>query len=86
MPKDMLGMMGDKDDSEDEYSSESDSEPASELMTAARDAFPDQEWNEERLAALKELIHLCSETDYGEEPKKKSGDEGLALVFGKPKK
>ena len=38
-----------------------------ELSAAASAAFPDIKWDGSRLAALKDLIHLCSEKDYGDE-------------------
>lgn len=85
----MLDSYG-KGGSEDEESSE---EP-SELQSAASAAFPDQEWDESRLSALKDLIMLCSGSDYAagdDDEETKPGSKGpgkdvLALMFGKPEK
>jgi hypothetical protein len=65
--------------------------PASdELKQAAAEAFPDEDWSDERLGALKTLMKLCMGKDYGDdEPDGDEGDDkhaGLALLFGKPKK
>jgi hypothetical protein len=60
-----------------------------ELKQAAEEAFPDSgEWTDDRLAALKELIKMCSGADYGEEESEGESPhkETLALLFGKPKK
>lgn len=57
-----------------------------ELSAAASAAFPDIEWDGTRLAALKDLIHLCSRKDYGDEEMGSDDKGGLALVFGEPKK
>ena len=50
---------------------------------AAREAFPNNDWDEDSLAAFKEAIRICVEKDDGEiKPK-----GGLALLFGPgPKK
>lgn len=77
-----------KDDSSDSpgYSDE-------EFASAAKAAFPNEDWDDERLHAFKELIHMCAE-EGEEEEGEDDGDEGggmghspkLALVFGgKPK-
>lgn len=67
--------------------------PASdELRQAAAEAFPDEDWDDERLGSLKALIKLCMGTDYGDEDKGEEGGDddakhaGLALLFGSPKK
>ena len=77
---------------------EADDNPAeesSELKDAASAAFPDQEWDESRLSALKDLIMLCSGSDYaddgGGDEEESSGSKGpgksvLALMFGGKKK
>lgn len=62
-----------------------------DLKQAAEEAFPDEEWSEERLGALKTLIKLCSGADYGSEKEESGGGDDhaakLALIFGgKPKK
>jgi len=54
--------------------------------TEVRAAFPDMEWDPDRLMALKEAIKICVDTDYGdEEAAEDEGDseEGLAMVFGR---
>lgn len=71
-------------DADVESESEGESESDPELMSAASAAFPDFDWTPDRLSALKDLIHLCSNKDYDDEPKDE-GDGGLALVFGEPK-
>lgn len=73
-------------ESEDEFSEETEADTADpELMSAARAAFPDQEWDATRLAALKDFIHLCANKDYDEDSEPDEGEGGLALVFGEPK-
>lgn len=64
-----------------------------EVAAAAREAFPDEDWTDERLSALTDLIHACMDKmDHGEMGKGKMGSKkekgmgGLALVFGAPKK
>lgn len=56
---------------------------------AITEAFPDNDWTPDRLAAMKEAIRLCLEQDkaggYDEGPKDK-GKSGLALIFGAPEK
>lgn len=76
---------------EPEEDVEDEPEKASPLMEAAQTAFPDQEWDEDRLAGLKELLRLCSGTSYDEDdedmgpPKKKPGTLEVA-IFGPGKK
>lgn len=70
---------------------EEPSEDSGELGSAASAAFPDQEWDESRLSALKDLIRLCSQSEYPEEAAEeddgeKKGSDMLALMFGNPKK
>ena len=67
---------------------EAPDEELDDFSAAISEAFPDQTWDEDRLAAMKEAIRICVEKDqaggYGEKPKEKGG---LALIFGpKPKK
>lgn len=76
----------------DSMTDEGPSEESGELGSAAAAAFPEQEWDEARLAALKDLIHLCSQSEYGSEiededdgpvpGKKGPGRDVLALMFG----
>jgi hypothetical protein len=72
-------------------------EPQNDEERAFAEAFPDNDWSEDRMAAFKEGIRLCFERhsagDYGgdegmsEEPPSDSGGKGgLALLFGEPKK
>lgn len=66
-------------------------EPKDDEEEAFVEAFPDNAWNEERMAAFKEGIRLCferhSKGEYGPEEKPSGGDKGgLALIFGEPKK
>lgn len=54
-------------------------------------AFPEKEWDADSLAAMKEAIRICAQTDYAEEEEdeedEKPGKGTLALIFGgKPKK
>lgn len=54
-------------------------------------AFPDDDWDDERLSAFKEAIHICYEEAEGGEDMADEGKEPdhastLALLFGKPKK
>lgn len=64
-------------------------EDGGEFEQAAREAFPDQEWDEARLDALKTLVKICMSGD-GDGESEPDGDEGgkgtLALLFGGPKK
>ncbi len=58
-----------------------------EFAKAAQEAFPDQEWDEARLDALKTMVKICMSGGGEAEP---DGDEPgkgtLALMFGAPKK
>jgi hypothetical protein len=67
-----------------------DAPASSPLQEAAEAAFPGTPWDEDRLAALKELIHLCSGESYDDEEEADEGDKpksNLALIFGAaPKK
>lgn len=68
---------------------EEDAPASSPLQEAAEAAFPGEPWDEDRLAALKELIHLCSGESYEEEEEDDEGESpksNLALIFGTPKK
>ena len=87
----MEGMM----DSYGSGGSEGEESPEgpSELQSAASAAFPDQEWDESRLAAMKDLIMLCSGSDYAADEdedtspaKKGPGKDVLELMFGPKKK
>lgn len=72
----------------DMMSSESD-EPLDDFGMAITEAFPDNDWNPERLAAMKEAIRLCVEKDEAgeyDEDEKSKGKGGLALIFGAPEK
>jgi hypothetical protein len=55
-----------------------------DFTMAAEEAFPDMAGDSLRIAALKEAIKLCLESDYDDKPKK--GSDGLALIFGPGKK
>jgi hypothetical protein len=68
-------------------------EPDDDESRAFVEAFPDNAWDEDKMAAFKEGIRLCFERhsagDYGgesEKPSGKGGDPGIALLFGEPKK
>lgn len=68
------------DDNEDYDYGESEDE----FGEAIREAFPGEEWDEDRLAALKEAIRICVENDQEDKPPPKGS---LALLFGPgPKK
>lgn len=59
------------------------------FASAIADAFPGEEWDEGRVAAMKEAIRLCMQKDEAPEggpPAPKKGGLDLALVFGGPKK
>lgn len=56
-----------------------------DFAAAIQAAFPNEDWDEDRLAAFKDAIHMCASGDYeesaegeGDEPKKGT----LALLFG----
>lgn len=70
-------------------------EPKDDEERAYMEAFPDNAWDESRMAALKEGVRLCVEKNASGEysggedmDEKRSGGkgEGLALIFGAPKK
>lgn len=68
-------------------------EPKDDEERAYMEAFPDNAWDEDRMAAMKEGVRLCVEKnmagEYGgdSEEKPPSGKGGgLALIFGEPKK
>lgn len=77
---------GDGGDSDEE--SESSDEAKSEFQKSAEAAFPGEHWDEERLAALKDLVHQCAEGyPDADDAKGKSNAGPLAvLAFGKPSK
>lgn len=59
------------------------------FASAIADAFPGEEWDEGRVAAMKEAIRLCMQKDeMGGPPAPGGGKKGvdLALIFGGPKK
>lgn len=67
------------------------SEESDEFAQAASEAFPDEDWTPDRLAALKEAIRICASADYkSDDADVGGGDEGkkglMALLFAKPKK
>lgn len=64
---------------------EPEAEESSPLKEAASEAFPDTVWDENRLAALKELIHLCSGKTYDEDAEEEKPKSNLAVIFGAPK-
>jgi hypothetical protein len=76
LPKEESGDELDDDEPlpEDDYGSDED-----DFGAAIREAFPDQEWDSSRLAALKEAIRICAEGDKGDEP-------GLAVLLGEMSK
>lgn len=67
-------------------------EPKDDEERAYVEAFPENAWDENRMAAMKEGVRLCVEKNAGgeySEPEEKpssSGKGGLALIFGEPKK
>ena len=84
-PDDMMGMMGDDEES---------SEPVDEFERFAAKAWPDMAGDSERMMAAKEAIKICLEADQegeyeggGEAPKpKKKGAIDMAFIFPGPKK
>jgi len=67
--------------------------PKDDEERAYMEAFPDNAWDEDRMAAMKEGVRLCVEKQMageydsgGEEEKPSKGGGGLALIFGEPKK
>lgn len=78
----------DDPDAPDDEESESSDEEKSEFQQAAEEAFPGEHWDEARLAALKDLIHQCTEGyPDADASKGKSKPGALALLaFGKPSK
>ena len=64
---------------------EDDDDYLGDFSAAVQEAFPNEDWDDDRIADLKEAIRLCVEEDQGGGEKKKPGT--LALIFGgKPKK
>lgn len=64
-----------------------DSDPA--FADAIMEAFPAEDWDENRIAAMKEAIKLCVEKDRAggyDAPKKPKGGVDLVLAFGGPGK
>jgi hypothetical protein len=71
-----------KEESEDiseEGSADDYGDDESEFGAAIREAFPAEEWDDSRLAALKEAIRICAEGDKGDGP-------GLAVMLGEMSK
>ncbi len=67
----------------------------SDFEDLIKEAFPNEDWDESRLSALKSAIEVCMNSDYESEddddlegPPSKSKGPDLALIFGsgKPKK
>lgn len=57
------------------------------FASAIADAFPGEEWDDSRIAAMKEAIRLCMQKDeMGPPPGKKGGGIDLALIMGGPPK
>jgi hypothetical protein len=70
--------------SEEEATTEVESEePLDEFGSAIREAFPDNDWTPDRVAAMKEAIKLCVATDEagGYEGGETGGDE-FSAIFG----
>ncbi len=76
------------DDAPDDEESESSDEKTSEFKQAAEEAFPDETWDEARLAAFKDLIHQCIDEGYSDKDDKGKSKPGplAVLAFGKPSK
>ena len=75
LPKEESGEeLGDEPLPEDDYGSDED-----DFGAAIREAFPAEEWDDSRLAALKEAIRICAEGDKGDGP-------GLAVMLGEMSK
>lgn len=74
-------------DAPDDEESESPDEAKDEFQKAAEEAFPDEAWDKDRLAALKDLIHQCIDgySDADDKGKDKPGPLAV-LAFGKPGK
>ena len=56
-----------------------------DFAVALREAFPAEDWSEERINAMREAIRFCMESDYEESkkpPEPGAGRGGLALIFG----
>lgn len=74
------------------YDASADADDADEgsddYKSLASEAFPDEEWTPDRVAALKSLIKLCMGGDSGASDDEPPDDKhaGLALLFGGPKK
>lgn len=58
------------------------------FASAIADAFPMEEWDEGRIAAMKEAIRLCMNKDEGGGAEEKAPKKGidLALIMGGPPK
>lgn len=73
----------------DDLDDEEPSSPGGYFEECAKKAFPNEDWDPERLSALKDLLEEASapsDSDDDEEPSKKSDKGSLALIFGEPKK
>lgn len=73
----MVDYAEEKSEALDEPEETSD-EYGEDFGEAIREAFPDNKWTPDRLAAMKEAIRLCVEKDTAPPPKPGS----LALIFG----
>ncbi|TAK10621.1 MAG: hypothetical protein EPO32_14925 [Anaerolineae bacterium] len=82
MDESMMGVGDEEPDTSDPV--EGSEDYGDEFSSAISEAFPDQEWSADRLAALKEAIRSCVEKDKGMGTKSKGpGKPGtLALIFG----
>lgn len=69
-------------DSSDEEESGSDFDVAADALAAEMGAEPTPGFRR----ALKEAVMACMSTDYEAEEEPAAEDEGLALIFGGPKK
>lgn len=67
-----------------------DDDTDADFRSAIEAAFPAEEWDDDRLAAMKDAIKLCLEADEAEadEPPEDDGKGKslLAIAFGAPKK
>lgn len=69
----------------DDYS-KSDGE---DLKAALSEAFPDNDWDDDKVAAFSEAMRICSKSEEDSEGEGDKGEPGkgtLALIFGGHKK
>lgn len=89
MAEPSYGAMDEGDSMMGSPSLSSDEGELDDFGMAITEAFPDNDWTPDRLAAMKEAIRLCYEEDKAPESGKGGGDKGkggLALIFGAPEK